>query len=104
MGLCLFGAARACWRSRSLKPLAETFRALDYDTLLLLFSLFILLEGVSRAGVIDAAAQLFHSAAGDEPLHLYLLLVAASVGLSAFIDNIPYVAAMLPVVQGVAAS
>ena len=89
MGLCLFGAARACWRSRSLKPLAETFRALDYDTLLLLFSLFILLEGVSRAGVIDAAAQLFHSAAGDEPLHLYLLLVAASVGLSAFIDNIP---------------
>ena len=94
MGLCLFGAARACWRSRSLKPLAETFRALDYDTLLLLFSLFILLEGVSRAGVIDAAAQLFHSAAGDEPLHLYLLLVAASVGLSAFIDNIPYVAAM----------
>ena len=90
-------------RSRSLKPLAETFRALDYDTLLLLFSLFILLEGVSRAGVIDAAAQLFHSAAGDEPLHLYLLLVAASVGLSAFIDNIPYVAAMLPVVQGVAA-
>ena len=103
MGLCLFGAARACWRSRSLRPLAETFRALDYDTLLLLFSLFILLEGVSRAGVIDAAAQLFHSAAGDEPLHLYLLLVAASVGLSAFIDNIPYVAAMLPVVQGVAA-
>ncbi len=97
MGLCLFGAARACWRSRSLKPLAETFRALDYDTLLLLFSLFILLEGVSRAGVIDAAAQLFHSAAGEEPLHLYLLLVAASVGLSAFIDNIPYVAAMLPV-------
>ena len=90
-------------RSGSLRPLAETFRALDYDTLLLLFSLFILLEGVSRAGVIDAAAQLFHSAAGDEPLHLYLLLVAASVGLSAFIDNIPYVAAMLPVVQGVAA-
>ena len=81
----------------------QVVQELDRDTLLLLFSLFILLEGVSRAGVIDAAAQLFHSAAGDEPLHLYLLLVAASVGLSAFIDNIPYVAAMLPVVQGVAA-
>ena len=103
MGLCLFGVARACWRSRSLTPLGETARALDYDTLLLLFSLFILLEGVSKAGVIDAAARMFHSAAGDEPLRLYLLLVAASVGLSAFIDNIPYVAAMLPVVQGVAA-
>ena len=103
MGLCLFGVVRACWRSRSLTPLGETARALDYDTLLLLFSLFILLEGVSKAGVIDAAARLFHSAAGDEPLRLYLLLVAASVGLSAFIDNIPYVAAMLPVVQSIAA-
>ena len=81
MGLCLFGVARACWRSRSLIPLGETARALDYDTLLLLFSLFILLEGVSKAGVIDAAARLFPSAAGDEPLRLYLLLVAASVGL-----------------------
>ena len=104
MGLCLFGVARACWRSRSLTPLGETARALDYDTLLLLFSLFILLEGVSKAGVIDAAARLFPSAAGDEPLRLYLLLVAASVGLSAFIDNIPYVATMLPVVGGVAAA
>ncbi|MFR8283022.1 MAG: arsenic transporter, partial [Faecalibacterium sp.] len=48
------------WRSRSLAPLGKTARALDYDTLLLLFSLFILLEGVSKAGVIDAAARLFH--------------------------------------------
>ena len=47
------------------------------------------------------AAMLADAPMGDEPLHLYLLLVAASVGLSAFIDNIPYVAAMLPVVQGV---
>ena len=37
-------------------------------------------------------------------LHLFsVLILAASVGLSAFIDNIPYVAAMLPVVQGIAA-
>mgnify|MGYP000585657218 FL=1 len=103
MGLCLFGAARACWRSRSLKPLGETFRALDYDTLLLLFSLFILLEGVSRAGVIDAAAQLFHSAAGDEPLSSLSAAGGCVRWAVAFIDNHPYVAAMLPVVQGVAA-
>ncbi len=103
MGLCLFGAARACWRSRSLRPLGETARALDYDTLLLLFSLFILLEGVGKAGVIDAAAQLFHRSRRRAAFRLYVLLVVVSVGLSAFIDNIPYVAAMLPVVQGVAA-
>lgn len=51
-------------------------------------------------GLLIAAS--FLPEPSDGVLHLYLLLVAASVGLSAFIDNIPYVAAMLPVVQGVA--
>ena len=88
MGLCLFGTVRAC---------------LDRDTLLLLFGLFIVIDGIRAAGVINAAAQLFHLAAGEDPFRLFTLLVVVSVVLSAFIDNIPYVAAMLPVVQGIAA-
>ena len=38
---------------------------LDCDTLLLLFGLFILIEGIRKAGVIDAAAQLFYTLSGD---------------------------------------
>ena len=102
MGLCLFGLVRACLRARSAKPLGRVVRELDRDTLLLLFGLFIVIAGVRAAGVIDAAAALFHAIAGEDPFRLYLLLVAVSVVLSAFIDNIPYVAAMLPVVQGIA--
>ena len=82
MGLCLFGVARA---------------------LLLLFGLFIVIAGIHAAGVIDAAARLFHAVAGESPFRLFTLLVVVSVVLSAFIDNIPYVAAMLPVVQSIAA-
>lgn len=103
MALCLFGTFRACLRARSAQPAAQVFRSLDFDTLLLLFGLFIVIEGVRTAGVIDAAAELFHTIAGEDPLRLFVLLVVVSVALSAFIDNIPYVAAMLPVVQGVAA-
>ena len=103
LSLCLFGVGRACLRSKSAKPLVQTAKELDCDTLLLLFGLFILIEGVSRAGVIDAAAQLFYRLSGDDPFRLYTLLVFVSVALSAFIDNIPYVAAMLPVVQSIAA-
>ena len=103
LSLCLFGVGRACLRSKSAKPLVQTAMELDCDTLLLLFGLFILIEGVSRAGVIDAAAQLFYRLSGDDPFRLYTLLVFVSVALSAFIDNIPYVAAMLPVVQSIAA-
>ena len=103
MSLCLFGVARVCLRSRSFRPLVQTAKELDCDTLLLLFGLFILIEGVGKAGVLDAAAELFYQFSGDDPFRLYTLLVFVSVLLSAFIDNIPYVATMLPVVQSIAA-
>ena len=101
-GVCLFGILRACLRRHSFAPFRLAARELDCDTLLLLFGLFILIEGIRKAGVIDAAAQLFYTLSGDDPFRLYTLLVFVSVGLSAFIDNIPYVATMLPVVQGIA--
>ena len=103
MALCLFGVTRACLRAHSIKPLRRAAEELDCDTLLLLFGLFIVIAGIRAAGVIDAAAALFHAVAGEDPFRLFTLLVAVSVVLSAFIDNIPYVAAMLPVVQSIAA-
>ena len=103
MALCLFGVTRACLRAHSIKPLRRAAEELDCDTLLLLFGLFIVIAGIRAAGVIDAAAALFHAVAGEDPFRLFTLLVAVSVGLSAFVDNIPYVAAMLPVVQSIAA-
>ena len=77
------------------------FKELDTDTLLLLFGLFMVIEGIRSAGVIDAAANLFYTVSGDNRFLLYTLIVFASVILSAFIDNIPYVATMLPVVQSI---
>lgn len=101
--LCLVGVVRACVKARGVLPLKMVLRELDKETLLLLFGLFMVIEGIRSAGVIDAAAGIFYDLAGDSPFLLYTLIVAVSVLLSAFIDNIPYVATMLPVVQGIAA-
>ncbi len=101
--LCLIGIVRDCIRRRSGGTFLRVLKDLDRDTLLLLFGLFIVIEGIRTAGVIDAAADLFYRISGDNPFLLYTLIVFASVLLSAFIDNIPYVATMLPVVQGIAA-
>ena len=81
---------------------AELWKAIDYKTLLLLSGLFMVIEGITRAGVIDAVAALFVKLGGGSRLLMYMLIVAVSVLLSAFIDNIPYVATMLPVVSGIA--
>ena len=94
---------RDCLRKRSGGTFLRVLKDLDKDTLLLLFGLFMVIEGIRVAGVIDAAADLFYKISGDDPFLLYTLIVFASVALSAFIDNIPYVATMLPVVEGIAA-
>ena len=101
--LCVIGVVRACIRKKGAAPIKLVLKELDTDTLLLLFGLFMVIEGIRSAGVIDAAAGLFYKVSGDDPFLLYTLIVFASVVLSAFIDNIPYVATMLPVVQGIAA-
>jgi Na+/H+ antiporter NhaD/arsenite permease-like protein len=98
----LIGLLRQSLRERKLSPFARAMKEMDTDTILLLFGLFIVIEGIRSAGVIDAAAGLFHKVAGNSPLRLYVLIVGVSVVLSAFIDNIPYVATMLPVVRGIA--
>lgn len=80
----------------------DALRAVDYKTLLLLSGLFLVIEGITRAGVIDEVAALFVKLGGSSRLVMYVLIVLVSVALSAFIDNIPYVATMLPVVTGIA--
>lgn len=98
----LIGLVRQSIRERSLDPFARAAKEMDMDTLLLLFGLFMVIEGIRAAGVIDAVAGIFYKTAGNNPRLLFVLIVGVSVVLSAFIDNIPYVATMLPVVRSLA--
>lgn len=77
-------------------------KAIDLETIGLLFGLFLVIGGITHMGVIDAAAALLAKLGGGNVFLLYTVIVWASVLLSAFIDNIPYVATMLPVITGLA--
>ena len=101
LAICIVGVIYTCIRTGSGAIVKKVIQDLDRDTLLLLFGLFMVIEGIKQAGVIDAIAQLFFRVAGESPFLLYTLIVFASVFLSAFIDNIPYVATMLPVVESI---
>ncbi len=81
----------------------EAITAIDFETIGLLFGLFIVIGGITHMGIIDAAATMLAKVGGGNVFVLYTVIVWASVVLSAFIDNIPYVATMLPVVSGLAA-
>ena len=83
------------------KAIRESAESIDFDTLGLLFGLFILIIGLDNQGVIDAIGQLLESIGGNDPFTIYTLVVLFSVVFSAFIDNIPYVATLLPVMMRV---
>ena len=101
-GVALIGVVYEWLRQRSAAPVRDVIKAIDYKTLLLLAGLFMVIQGLTEAGVIETIAELFVKAGGGSVLLMYVLIVAVSVLLSAFIDNIPYVATMLPVVGGIA--
>lgn len=100
--MCFIGVIYEFCIKHNKEVIKQIFADMDYDTLLLLFGLFMVIEGITAAGVIDAIADIFYKVAGNNPFGLYTLIVFVSVFLSAFIDNIPYVATMLPVVQSIA--
>lgn len=103
MGLMLVGILYTAWKTRNFHKAIKPIREIDFTTLLLLAGLFVVIGGITEAGVIDAVAGVFVRLSGDNLFLAYTLIVWASVLFSAFIDNIPYVATMLPVVQGMAA-
>ena len=100
--LCVIDIVRSCIRKKSSEPLKLVGKEMDYQTLAMLCGLFIVIAGITEAGIIDRIAEWFAGLGDGNVFLLYTILVFGSVILSAFIDNIPYVAAMLPVVQGIA--
>ena len=88
---------------KNLDAVTGPLKAIDYETLGLLVGLFLMIGGIAHEGVIDALAQLLAKLGAGSPFLMYTIIVWASVAISAFIDNIPYVATMIPVIAGIAA-
>ena len=88
-------------RKKTLDAVVGPLKAIDFETLGLLVGLFLMIGGISNMGVIDALAQLLAKLGGGNVFLMYTIIVWASVLISAFIDNIPYVATMIPVIAGI---
>ena len=90
-------------RKKNLDAVVGPLKAIDFETLGLLVGLFLMIGGISNMGVIDALAGLLADLGRGNVFLMFTIIVWASVLISAFIDNIPYVATMIPVIGGIAA-
>ncbi len=90
-------------RRRSLDAILGPLKAIDFETLGLLAGLFLMIGGMKHMGVIDALGKLLAELGGGNVFLMYTVIVWASVVISAFIDNIPYVMTMIPIIAILAA-
>lgn len=102
VSLLIIGIVINLCRTKNTAVTRLVFKEMDYQTLLLLASLFVVIEGIDSAGVISKLAKGLVAIGGSNLFLMYTLIVFASVLISAVVDNIPYVLTMLPVATEVA--
>lgn len=88
-------------RKKSFSGFKNAVSNLDLETLALLTGLFVVIGGISNVGIIDDFAAWIVKIGGNNIFILFTIIVWGSVLISAFVDNIPYVATMLPVLTAV---
>lgn len=104
---CAFGIAcmvQDVLYSKKTDGFLRSVKGIDIQTVVLLAGLFVVIHGLENAGIIQDVANFIGQLGGGNIFLLYTVIVWISVLISAFVDNIPYVATMLPVVQGVSAA
>jgi Na+/H+ antiporter NhaD/arsenite permease-like protein len=100
--VALAGAALLLLLSR-LEP-HDVLRDVEWTTLFFFIGLFIMVGGLIEVGVIDLIAVQIGDLTGGALVPTSFLILWLSAGLSAIIDNIPYTATMIPVVEQLVAS
>ena len=89
--------------SRNSGHIARALLSVDLETLVLLGGMFLVVEGITQAGIIEDFAGWIVAVGAGNLFLLYTVIVWGSVLISAFVDNIPYVSTMLPVIASVSA-
>lgn len=77
----------------------ETLLSVEWPTIFFFAGLFIIVGGLEVRGVIEAVAEKALELTGGNLLHTGMLVLWLSAIASSFVDNIPFVATMIPLLQ-----
>ena len=102
MSLFIIGSLKYDLKYQNFNTLRTHVKEIDFYTIVLLIGLFVLIGGLTEVGIIEDIGKLFVRLSNDNVFVIYTIIVWASVLFSGFVDNIPYVATMLPVTASIA--
>ena len=92
VGLMLIGMVYTFCKTHDSAAAVSPLKSIDFETIGLLFGLFLVIGGITHMGVVDAAAGLLARMGGGNVFVIYTAIVWASVLFSAFIDLNMYLA------------
>lgn len=97
VALAAAGLAWQHFRKGEHMPIGKLLRSLDWDTTFFLIGIFIVVGALSESGWIDRVAHGISGAVGQNLFAAFVLIVVVSVVISGFVDNVPFLLAMIPV-------
>ena len=79
-------------------------KGIDHKTLLFFIGLFVSVAGLEETSVLDVIARFISSVSGGSAAVIVVIILWVSAVTSAFVDNIPFAATMIPVIRAIAAA
>lgn len=86
------------------KQAIHLLRKVDYKTLLFFIGLFVVVGGLEQTGILEIIAGFIKNISGGNAMLMTAIIIWVSAIASAFVDNIPFAATMVPVIQELASS
>ncbi len=83
----------------SIKDLKEIMKKVDYKTLLFFIGLFVVVGGLEQTGILKLIADFIAKISGGNIYIMIAIVLWVSAIASAFVDNIPFAATMIPVIK-----
>jgi len=86
------------------KDALDLIKKVDYKTLLFFIGLFVVVGGLEQTGILELLAGLIGKLSGGNVMLMIAIIIWISAICSAFIDNIPFAATMIPVISSLSAT
>lgn len=86
------------------KGAMELVKKVDYKTLLFFMGLFVVVGGLEKTGVLELLAGFIGKISGGNAMMMVAIIIWVSAICSAFVDNIPFAATMIPIINSLAAA
>lgn len=86
------------------KDALKLLKKLDYKTLIFFIGLFIVVGGLEETGILEIIAKFIENISGGNVMLMVAIILWVSAVASAFVDNIPFAATMVPVIQSLSST